>query len=261
MSLAIGAAAYAVQRLSSLFSDLSPSTPSSTPASPATADAPTTVASPLTGSTQPSLSGQILATLMRMQNANGSGSQSIDPLQNLFTAMDGNGDGAISQSEMETYMGKAGASQGQADSLYASLNPTGANGITETQLGAALPTEGAQGAMGHHHHHHAQGTSSSNPVDTLMQAIDSNGDGSIDQGEMTSFVTANGGTAAQAQSAFSTLAGSNGTSINSADLSKAWETLQQSQGSNWGGPIMLSMLNAFTSAASQSQAATTVATA
>ena len=274
MSLAIGAASYALNRLASLFSELSPttaatstdssSTPSFAPA-PSTANSAAVVSfnNSLTGSTQPSLSSQILATLMQMQGAGATqtaGTQaggSTDPVQNLFNAMDTDGDGTVSQSEMESYAEKAGATQGQADALYTALNPNGSSsGVTESQMASAAP---AQGAMPHHrhHHHHAGGaggaSGSGSPADTLMSLLDADQSGSVSQDEFSSAVTANGGTPAQATSDFTALDSDKSGTLTSSDFATAWQNIQSQQG---GGSFVNTILDAFAKA---NTAATTAA--
>ncbi len=275
MSLSIGSNAN--QQLLSLLSQLSATqaTPSASAAAstapPATAStfAPDSCAaqgSGMTGSTTASLSGDVLATLMQLQGAAPSGAQSSDPLQNLFSAMDADGDGTVSQSEMETYLEKDGATQGQADALYTALDQGNASsGLSESQIGSALPTTtaAAQGAGHHHHHHHHQagGAGSASPVDSLMQALDSDNDGTVSQDELTSFVTANGGTAAQAASEFTALDTSGASALSPTDFATAWQNLQNTQSQNPGGAMMASMLDAFANANSLVAASTASVTA
>ena len=258
MTLAIGAASYAVQRLASLFSQLSPtaatgstdsSDSSSFAPSASTANSAATVSfsNCLTGSAQPPLSSQILGTLMQMQGAGGTQTGgSADPVQNLFNAMDTDGDGSVSQSEMESYLENAGATQGQADALYTSLNPNGSSaGVTESEMASAAPT---QGAMGHHHHHHhagGAGGASGSPADTLMSLLDGNQDGSVSQDEFSSVVTANGGTTAEAASDFAALDSDKSGSLTSADFATAWQNIQSQQG---GGSFLNTILDAFAKA-------------
>ncbi|MEI9990488.1 MAG: EF-hand domain-containing protein [Rhizomicrobium sp.] len=247
MSFAIGAATYATQRLASLFAQFSPSpsTPSDTPAAPAEpASAPAASSNALTGTAQPSLSNQILSALMGLQNAIG-GTTSADPAQNLFNAMDSDGDGSVSQGEMETYVEKAGGTQGQADALYTALNPNdGSSGVTESQMASAAPQAG--GVPHHHHHHHAGGASGSgSPVDSLMSLLDGNQDGSVSQDEFSSAVTANGGTAAEATSDFTALDSDKSGTLSSADFATAWQNIQSQQG---GGSFVNTILDAFAKA-------------
>lgn len=272
MSMSIGSNPN--QQLLSLLSQLSATQAApSASGTAATATASTFTADPcapadngLTGSSTASLSGEVLTTLMQLQGGAPSGQQSADPLQNLFSAMDADGDGTVSQSEMETYLEKDGATQGQADALYTALDQgDSSSGISESQMGSALPATAAQGAGHHHHHHHHAGgagnASNAGPVDALMQALDSDNDGSVSEGELTSFVTANGGTVAQAASDFSALDTSGTGALSPADFATAWQNLQNTQTQNPGGAMMASMIDAFANANTLVAASTTSVTA
>jgi Ca2+-binding EF-hand superfamily protein len=227
----------------------------------------------LTGSGKASLGGQVLMTLMHMQDetsqAGGSastsatGSPGSDPLQNLFTAMDSDGDGSVSQSEMESYVQNAGGTTTQADQLYSMLGGTTAStgapassGISEDQMASQLPAQPAAGGAHHGHHHHAHGAGGSNGADALLQALDTNDDGSVSQDELSSFVTSNGGTTADATSDFTALDTTGAGSLSSTDFANAWENLQNSSSSS--NSSMLSMLNAFAKANTAAASSTSV---
>jgi hypothetical protein len=138
-----------------------PSTPSTTPTS-GTPSAPSAPLSPATMSALFSLQGQ------------GQGQQPLlmvngDALsQQLFSMLDTNGDGQISQSEFDTAFGQNGNTT-QANSLFAQIS-NGTGSITPQDLTNALDgqdqaqaqgqgqTQGlTQGMQGHHHHHHGGG--------------------------------------------------------------------------------------------------------
>ena len=72
--------------------------------------------------------------------------------QSLFSQIDGNGDGSISQSELEQAVTKAGGTKEGADALYAKLDPNGTGSVSEQQFSNSLTQ-----AMPHHHHHHHGG--------------------------------------------------------------------------------------------------------
>lgn len=278
MSLAIGAAEYASQRLVSLLSQLSSaaSTSSASTATPTAANSAATVpvdsTTNLTGPAKPSLSGEILMTLARMQEqSQQSGAQtapasSANPMQNLFNAMDSDGDGKVSQTEMESYLQANGGTQAEADSLYAVLqgagtssttgsssSSTSSTGLTESQFASA-----AGSVHGRHHHHHHGGANGGGAISSLMSLLDSNQDGSVSQSEFTNFVTANGGTAGQASTDFTALDTDNSGSITTADLTKAWQNIQSQQG---GGAFATSILDAFAKANMAASASTTNVTA
>jgi Ca2+-binding EF-hand superfamily protein len=191
--------------------------------------------------------------------------------------MDSNGDGSVSESEMESYIEGVGGTQADADSLYTALSSqtasttsaTGASstaGITESQMASALSQaqaaqSGQAGGAHHHHHHHGAGGGGQNQADgvanTLLQALDTNDDGSVSESEFTSFVPANGGTAADASSDFAALNSSGSGSLTSADFAKAWSNLQAQQTSQSSGSMVVSLLDAFAKAGSTAGAAAT----
>ncbi len=97
--------------------------------------------------------------------------QSSDPIaQALFSAIDSDGDGEISQSELENAFTSNGSTANSADALYSQLagssNSTDgtANGIGLSQFTASLtpadiggPPPGGPGGVGGGHHHHGHG--------------------------------------------------------------------------------------------------------
>jgi EF hand domain-containing protein len=75
----------------------------------------------------------------------------------LFSLLDGNGDGSISKSEFENAFGQNG-NTAQADSIFAQLDANGDGAVSQGELTSAL--QGQQGQSGqqvHHHHHHGGG--------------------------------------------------------------------------------------------------------
>lgn len=128
---------------------------STTSATASTASAP---ASPLSSST--------LNALFSMQGQSGQPLMMVngDALsQQMFSLLDGNGDGAISQSEFDTAFGQNGNTT-QANSLFAQIDTNGDGSISQQELTNALegqdPAQGqgqGPGVQGHHHHHHGGG--------------------------------------------------------------------------------------------------------
>jgi Ca2+-binding EF-hand superfamily protein len=170
---------------------------------PTTADSCNAVSS----SSEPTLSDQVISTLvaMQMQNGDASGATSdasgssttgSDPIAQAFSALDTDGDGSISQSELETGIENAGGTSDEADAIFSALGGTSTSGISESsfasaaQAGAPPPPGGPGGpggAHGHHHHHHGSGSSSaSDDASQIFSAIDSNDDGSISEDELAS---------------------------------------------------------------------------
>jgi Ca2+-binding EF-hand superfamily protein len=189
-------------------------------------------------------SDQVQAQLIGYQAQGWPGASSLPPgdrlAQSLFAQIDSNGDGTISQSELEQAVTKAGGTKEAADALYAKLDPNGTGSVSEQQLAQSL-----FGALPHHHHHHHGGTGvgsatdgnnatgGSNAADggnaadalaslfnadgggaaysplqiaqNIFSQIDQNGDGAITQNELEQAVTAAGGNKAGADALFAKL--------------------------------------------------------
>jgi hypothetical protein len=88
--------------------------------------------------------------------------------------------------------------------------------------------------------------------------MDSDDDGAVSQSEFTSFVTANGGTTADATGDFAALDGSGSGSLTSADFAKAWENMQSQQTSQSSGSMVVSLLDAFAKAGTSTTSTSTV---
>jgi Ca2+-binding EF-hand superfamily protein len=174
---------------------------------------------------------------------------SPSPVQALFAAIDSNGNGTISQSELEKFIEAAGGTQSQADALYAQLDPSGSGSVSEATLAADLKSGHGQ----FHHHHPLDGRhgnilgmlntqSPAQLASNMVSAMDSNGDGVVSQTELTNFVTQNGGTAAQANALFSALDTSGSTTLTASDF--------QNLITNLGLGSFASASNAYLAAAS-----------
>ncbi|MEI9996063.1 MAG: hypothetical protein WDM91_15825 [Rhizomicrobium sp.] len=222
----------------------------------------------LTGSAKGSLSDEILALLTQLQQQAGTqtaaagsstglatmsastaitaASSASDPLGQLFAAMDGDGDGTVSQSEMETYIEKQGGTAAQGDALFAGLDPSGSGNLTQTQLANDLQqAQGTGGAAPHHHHHHRP-PSADQVGNDLLQAMDGDGSGAVDQSEFENFVTGLGGTTAQADSDFSALDPTQAGSVNASQFASAVAAFQAAGFSGSGGTSpVLNLLDAF----------------
>src|SRR4051812_38977711 len=77
---------------------------------PSTSPVQSGCASAITGNAKPSLSSMVLAALIGVQQDTSDGSTTTtsattaqDPVQTLFSSMDGDGDGTVSQTEMEAF--------------------------------------------------------------------------------------------------------------------------------------------------------------
>lgn len=247
--------------LSVLLSKLDATTTTSTNTDD-TASSPATnsgSAGALTGPTKPSLSSMILGLLIGQQQQSSDGTSSddtsssaSDPVSNLFSAMDTDGDGTVSQSELENYIEQQGGTATAADNLFSMLDTSGSDGITEDDLASQAPPPPPHGGPGGPHHHHGgdSSTSSADQIGSqLVSMFDTNGDGSVSQTELEDYVTSNGGTTAQADSIFSALDTGSSGSLSSSDFSTAIENLQQSFNSNPASQV-LTMLDVLGKSAS-----------
>jgi Ca2+-binding EF-hand superfamily protein len=89
------------------------------------------------GGTGDSSAADALASLF---NADGGGAANspLQIAQNIFSKIDSNGDGAITQSELEQAVTAAGGDKAGADALYAKLDPKGTGSVSEQQFVDAL---------------------------------------------------------------------------------------------------------------------------
>jgi len=169
-------------------------------------------------------SDQIGAQLIADQSQRSIGAWSGGPgsqvAQTLFSQIDANGDGSISKTELEQAVTKAGGTTEAADALYAQLDPNNTGSVSEQQFAQSL----SQAAPHHHHHHHhpegdgggsgaqdalasllggPSGTAAS--AQSVFTSIDTNGDGSISQTELEQAVTKAGGTSQAADALYAQL--------------------------------------------------------
>jgi hypothetical protein len=76
----------------------------------------------------------------------GAGNSPTQIAQNMFAQTDSNGDGAITQSELEQAVTKAGGSKAGADALYAKLDPNGTGSVSQQQFIDTLQPPSAAGS-------------------------------------------------------------------------------------------------------------------
>jgi hypothetical protein len=170
MLLALGAASSAVDALQSLISSKSTSTQTTgftqNPPTPFdTANGSTQTESPLPvtgGAAFTQISPATMSALIAAQGQDSSASTTsasatsapTDPasaLKDLFSQIDANGDGQISQSEFENALGAGGTNIAQADDVFNKLDANGDGSVSLDEMQKAL--QGTQGKGGHHHHH------------------------------------------------------------------------------------------------------------
>lgn len=134
----------------------------------------------LTGSGVSPIDSNTLAILITIQEqpaATATPSGTADAAQQLFNSIDANGDGQISEPELESAVTAAGGTTSQADALFGALDPSGSGSISESELSQALQ-QGPGPAHGHgHHHHHAGAADQSNPDPLAALFGDASGTG------------------------------------------------------------------------------------
>lgn len=222
----------------------------------------TSASNELTGNTKPSLSSMILGALIGLQGqsdtSSSSSTSSTDPVQNLFSAMDSDSDGSVTQSELETYLETVGGTSEQADSLYSLLNTDSEDGISKDEMAsqAAPPPPPPGGGPGGPPPSSTADSSATDDVsDQLVSLFDSNGDGAVSQSELTDFVTAHGGTESDAATEFAALDTTGSGSLTSSNFSDAIEKLQNSY-QNDPYTSVVSLLDVFSKTAGSSVSVT-----
>ena len=183
MLLAFGAASAALDAIKSLASKPSPSQPtgfgsgSADPFDfPAAPPGGSTAVSGFNGGAQ--ISPATMSALLAAQSQSSTGSAppaSTSPgsaLQNLFSQIDANGDGQITQSEFESALGAGGTNIAAADHVFSQLDKSGDGAVSLGELKSAL--------RGGHHHVHAAGSTGSTDVDGSTTNGSTNGSTSTD---------------------------------------------------------------------------------
>ena len=133
------------------------------------------------GSAWSQISPQTMSALIDAQSQSGTTNTAptnpSDALQDLFSQIDGNGDGSISKSEFESALGAGGTNVAAADDVFGKLDSNGDSSVSLDEMKNAL--QGAGGHHGGHHHMHAGGSGeasnadgSTDPnADPLLQAL------------------------------------------------------------------------------------------
>ena len=194
MLFALGAASSVWDALQSLATSKSSSAQSGTSSQSTASPFDLPAASNSAGSSAPAsgtgawsqISPQTMSALIAAQSQSGTtGTAPTSPsaaLQDLFSQIDANSDGQISQSEFEGALGAGGTNTAQADDVFSKLDNNGDGSVSLDEMKSAL-----QKACGHHgHHHHADTAGSSGDSsstdgttnasassnDALMQALE-----------------------------------------------------------------------------------------
>jgi Ca2+-binding EF-hand superfamily protein len=170
-----------------------------------------------TGSSAQSALKALLKLLQSSQSSSGASasnqSSNTDPAQALFNQIDTNGTGSITKSDLETAVTKAGGTKQGADALWSKLDPNNTGSVSESQFAQNLPKPpGSQGGNAAQNailkliqSSNASGHSSSNPIQTLFDQIDTSGKGSITKSDLETAVTKAGGTKQAADALWSKL--------------------------------------------------------
>jgi Ca2+-binding EF-hand superfamily protein len=166
MLFALGAASTALDAIRSLTSNVSSGQAAGGFSEASNLFDVTSSATPLSSSASASvsngysqLSPETMSALLAAQGQTSTGattSTSTSPssaLQDLFSQIDANGDGAISKTEFENALGAGGTNIAQADKVFGELDKNGDGSVSMSELQSAL--KGAGGKGGHHHHAHA----------------------------------------------------------------------------------------------------------
>lgn len=181
MLFALGAVSSAIDAFQSLTSSSksSPATTGFSQASTASFDVTSTATdssgtSSGTAGTMPGngISPATMSALLAAQGqSSGTTATSMSPsdaLQDLFSKIDGNGDGTISKSEFESALGAGGTNLAQADDVFGKLDANGDGSVSLDEMSSALKGAGGQG----HHHAHRAGGGKQSGEDSLLQALD-----------------------------------------------------------------------------------------
>ena len=208
MLIGLGAASAALNAIHSLTSSSS-SSAQSTGFSQASADlfAPSGSSASESSAPVPGFSGcaqispSTMTALLAAQGQSQTGAAtpaSVSPataLQNLFSQIDANGDGQITQSEFENALGAGGTNIAAADHVFGQLDKSGDGTVSLGELKSAL--------QGGHRHVHAAGSTGSTDVDGTTDGSATNGSTSTDpllqalaasSATATSSASTNGGT-------------------------------------------------------------------
>jgi Ca2+-binding EF-hand superfamily protein len=191
MLLALGAASSAIDALQSLISLKSTSTQTTgftqnppTPFDTANGSTQTESPPPVTGGAAfTQISPATMSALIAAQGQDSSASTTsasttsapTDPasaLNDLFSQIDSNGDGKISQTEFENALGAGGTNIAQADDVFSKLDANGDGSVSLDEMQKAL-----QGLHGGHHHHHVADSDDSTGTDGTSSTTGTSGSG------------------------------------------------------------------------------------
>ena len=267
------------QLLASMLSRIKSSAADTAAPSTTTASNTTTTGSSnaLTGTDTSNLSDQVIGMLVMMQaqddsqsddqssDAAGTSTSSSDPVSQAFSSLDADGDGTISQSELESAIARRRRHGGrsryclcrtgrhQPERHFAKPAFTSAAQAGGPPPGSPPPggPGGPGGAHGHHHHHGSSGSSDS--ASQIFAALDTNQDGTVSADELSAALggstTATDGSTSSSSDIFSAIDTNGDGSISQDELSSYLDNLQSQSNSDQA------TLSAFQQLANQSYSA------
>lgn len=206
MGAAAGAAAGAVDFLSSLVQKKTGTTKTSGTQSGSSSPFDVLGLGNTSGSTQilsssaARTSGALSPTTFNALLASQDPSKPSDALKDLFSQLDGNSDGKITKSEFEDKLGAGGTNVAAADNVFNKMDTDGDGSVSIDEMATALKGK----AGGAHHAHGGGGGKGGGGADALMEALQAatttsttNSDGSI----TTTMTYADGTTLTMSQAA------------------------------------------------------------
>ena len=103
----------------------------------------------------PGMGAQFIADQAQQSGTGTASDPMAQQKEDLFSKLDTNGDGSLTQAELEQAVTSAGGTKEAADALYAKLDPNNTGSVTQQQFVDNLPKPP------HHHHHHQDDATSS----------------------------------------------------------------------------------------------------
>lgn len=173
------------------------------------------------GALSPELMSALLAALGQTSSSTGgsdgaSSSDGSNPLKDLFSQIDADGDGKLSKSEFEKSLGAGGTNTAQADDVFSKMDKDGDGSVSLNEMMSAL-----QGKVRRHHHQVGEsggardaGGSGSGPLMQALQGASSTSVTNSDGSTTTSLTYADGSRVTMTSPAASSASGAATSSYN-----------------------------------------------
>jgi hypothetical protein len=135
------------------------------------------------GSISPQTMSALIDAQAQLSSTNAAPANPSDALKDLFSQIDGDGNGSIDKTEFENALGAGGTNLKAADDVFGKLDANGDGSVSTEELASALTPRGHHG-----HHHHIQAASSSLMPDLATDPTTdpSASDGSTDSSDTNS---------------------------------------------------------------------------